>query len=206
MPPRRRQRSGFTMLEIMVVVAIFAIVSVLVIPRMSGTFRKGELKSAARELASTLRFARHQAVVRGGGCEVRFDPEQGRFQAVAVKLGSDGLPIEDADLAEEREDGDINFDGDAARIRTLPSNVFFTVIHTTAPPSEGNKRPRVIFYPDGSATAAFIGLQSKDDKALSVEVYRTTGLSTVKPGDPVLPPDARPLYVVPGKIDYTIVK
>ena len=53
---------GFTMIELLVVLAIIAIASALIIPMFGKGVSTTELKSAARQLAAGLRLARSEAV------------------------------------------------------------------------------------------------------------------------------------------------
>lgn len=59
--PRRR---GVTLLEMMIVLTIMAFVAAIVLPMLGGGVSTAELKSAARELAAGLRYARGQAIVQ----------------------------------------------------------------------------------------------------------------------------------------------
>ena len=58
--PRRRIR-GLTLIEILVVLAIIALVTAIALPMVTGT-SNAEMRSAARQLASGLRLARSEAV------------------------------------------------------------------------------------------------------------------------------------------------
>jgi general secretion pathway protein H len=58
-----RQR-GVTLLELLIVISIMAFAVAIVLPTLGGGPSTSELKSAARELASGLRYARGQAIVR----------------------------------------------------------------------------------------------------------------------------------------------
>jgi general secretion pathway protein H len=57
----RTCRSGFTLIELMVVIAILSIVVLVVLPRLPST-EAGKLRSSARSLASTIRFLGDRAV------------------------------------------------------------------------------------------------------------------------------------------------
>lgn len=74
-PARAR---GFSMLELMVVVLIMAVVATIVVPTVGGV-STAELKSAAREIAAGLRFARGQAVVQRSEAVLLIDVEARAF-------------------------------------------------------------------------------------------------------------------------------
>lgn len=197
-----KSRRGFTFLEILVVVVILAVLAFIAIPRMGSAYRQNQLNAAGREIASCLRQARNIAIAMNDGCEVWLNPETAEFQIVPVHLDPNGLPVRERRRRSGRND-DEQFEPDAetTRVRLLPAKVFYTVLDSTAPRREDNI-PTIIFYPDGSASGAYIGVQNPDNLAVSIQVYRTTGKVVVAPGDPVLLENVVPLFYLPEKIQY----
>lgn len=195
-----KSRSGFSFLEILVVLVILAVLSLLAIPRMGETYRQNQLNSSAREITACLRQARNIAIAMNDGCEVWFNPETAEYQVQPVHLDTNGLPVRERRSSRDKDDG-YQPDGETTRVRILPGRVFFTLLHSNAPERDDNF-PSVLFYPDGSATAAFLGVQNTDNLALSIQVYRTTGKVVVATGDPVLPENVIPLFYLPEKIQY----
>jgi general secretion pathway protein H len=63
-PPRVRRAAGVTLLELLIVLMIIAFVTAIVVPTLGGGVSTADLKSATREVASGLRFARDQAIAR----------------------------------------------------------------------------------------------------------------------------------------------
>jgi general secretion pathway protein H len=70
---RARRASGFTFLEIIVVLLIVALGSVLVVPMIEGGFESREVRRAARQIASTMHFCRGEAVSLGAPQEMVID-------------------------------------------------------------------------------------------------------------------------------------
>lgn len=195
------RRAGYTFLEVLLVIGILSMLMAIAFPKMKGAFHRGEIESAARELTATLRYARHAAIMRGDGAEVRFDPETGRFKMNPIRLDEDGNPAGmDSSVGGGKDGKGFKVTADARGIKTLPDSVFFTLIHSTAPLTDNSDMPRIIFYPDGSATAGKIGIQNERGKALNVNIFRTTGMAMVRPGNPVMPADVRPLFYLAGKV------
>jgi len=71
---------GFTLLEILVVMAIAALALALTLPNLGRGVSTLEIKSAARELASGLRYARAQAIARKQEIRLLLDTQQRRYR------------------------------------------------------------------------------------------------------------------------------
>lgn len=75
------RRNGFTMMELLIVLAIMGIVAAFAIPIMGGNgVSNTALKGAARELAAGLRFARSDAVAKRHDTFVAIDLAGRRFK------------------------------------------------------------------------------------------------------------------------------
>jgi len=122
-----RQR-GFTLLELLVVLAIAASLVAITPPLFSSVFPGLQLKSAARELAAAFRFAHGRAIVQQAESAVTIDVE-GRTYQVSGRSGS----------------------------RQLPKHIdisLFTALSEQTDASTGAIR----FYPDGSSTGGGVTL------------------------------------------------
>ena len=83
--------NGFSLLELIVVLAIVAAVSAVAAPHLSGAVRAASLTAGARELAASLRAARSEAVVQRR--EVAFVPRRDprlAADAPAIRFFPDG--------------------------------------------------------------------------------------------------------------------
>lgn len=60
-----KKNFGFTLLELMLVVAIASIIAVLAAPSFSSSIKKNRLESIQREMLSALKLARNEAIARG---------------------------------------------------------------------------------------------------------------------------------------------
>jgi general secretion pathway protein H len=70
---------GVTLLELMIVLTIMAFVAAIVLPMLGGGVSTSELKSAAREVAAGLRYARGQAIVQRGEAFLVLDVDARTF-------------------------------------------------------------------------------------------------------------------------------
>ncbi|MCK7575702.1 MAG: prepilin-type N-terminal cleavage/methylation domain-containing protein [Chromatiales bacterium] len=75
----KRRAHGFTLVELLVVMAIAAVVMTAVPTLFSAAFPGLEMKSAARRTVATLRLARESAIRRGEETAVLVDLEQHRL-------------------------------------------------------------------------------------------------------------------------------
>lgn len=88
-------RLGFTLLELLVVLAIAASIAALVMPTLSSAITFFELKSGARQLASTLQAARGRAISLDDEVAVIVDVQKRMYRTTGT---SEVRPVS-ADLA-----------------------------------------------------------------------------------------------------------
>ncbi len=87
---RSRSQTGFSMLEMVVVLIIVGIVAAVVVPRMMGSMSNTKLKTATKKIAATLRFARSTAASEKATRTVTFDLDGGSMSLEGGKASSDG--------------------------------------------------------------------------------------------------------------------
>jgi len=127
-----RPAPGFTLIELVVVLAILGFAYALVPPLFSGARASVELKGATRQLAAGLRQARNYAVTR-------------RTEAV---------------LTLDVEKRDFTVSGDA-RVYRLPRRLQLKLV-TSQNEVSGDKQASIRFYADGSSNGGRITLGSGD--------------------------------------------
>lgn len=130
--------AGFTLLELLIVLAIASLLVSLVPSLISAAIPGAKLQLASRNIASTLRDSRNKAVSAGRDIDViiSFDPPQ-----YAVGDGSPRYLPDDVNVI-VRQNTDINSDSSFSDLR-----------------SRSNDRFKIRFYPDGSSSGAIITLQ-----------------------------------------------
>lgn len=198
-----RRRFGFTLLEIMIVIVIMGALAAVAMPRMKGTYYGFRIRKAGRDVAGLLRYARNAAVLREKPCEVQFDPEKDTYQLFL--FDDQGERIDPTKTRSSRSSWRKKADSqefvigdDASGVRRLPAGVHFVTIYSMASLSDDTKLPRVVYYADGSATAATLAIQDDHDLTISVQVYSTTGMTRVDKGLPPSGTKTRPLYYGPN--------
>jgi len=71
---QRNRRAGFTLIEVVVALAIIAVLSVAAIPSIQGMIERRRLQGFARDLGNVFQIARSQAIRTGNNQIVFFGP------------------------------------------------------------------------------------------------------------------------------------
>jgi type II secretion system protein H len=189
--------SGFTLVELMVVLVLISIFTGLIVGEMRGTYEDALLRSSARKLVSAFNLASSRAVTLGQPLIVSIDPVHSRFaiRRAGAMPGENGAPSGLPGLIEE---GKLD-----ERIAVQPREA------PPAPPAEGeeNSAPEemaessgggeappklgdIQFNADGTADAREILLRDRMGVELLIQINPITG--RVKIASPKAKPEARP--------------
>jgi general secretion pathway protein H len=150
---------GFSLLELMVVIAIMGVTLAVVAPRLANRVEGAALHNAAAELQSLAKAARGFAVLEGGSVQL----------ALSAAGGEARLEREGAALMAPRH---------------LPSGVQarFKPEHGDGPDGSGGS---LAFHPDGSADAGILTLVDSGGAELQLRAVGPLGrLRTVPVHDP----------------------
>ena len=150
-PMSRVSPSGFTLLELLVVVVIITLMSAFVAPRMLGSLTHMNLKTSAKNIAAALRYARSLAVSEQTAYLARFDMEGGR---VLIS------PAEDTgqDAAESEEEA-----ATAVRVYSLPAGITLSKSEE-AVDLFGQDALQIEFYADGNSSGGEVILSDERGK------------------------------------------
>jgi type II secretion system protein H len=145
---------GFTLVEMILVVAIIAVVSVFAVPQILSSSRQMKLSGAARQVERELQTARMKAVKSNRPIRVRFNCPSAQQYRMVELLGSPQAPVaNDDDTAASSRCNTTNYpypDNDPeffaipnndGPLQTLPRELSFGNVQT------------IEFWPDGSAHA-----------------------------------------------------
>jgi prepilin-type N-terminal cleavage/methylation domain-containing protein len=170
-------RRSFTLVEMLVVVAIISIMSVVIVAEMHGTFQDALLRSTSRELAGAFNVASSRAISINRPYRVRLDRMAHRyFLERSTRGGADFHPAQDV----------------PGGSGTLDSRITIQILEPglDAPDDAGQEpsgdsgnpddfpsirsEDAVTFYPDGTADARQIELADRDGFRVALRINPIT--------------------------------
>jgi general secretion pathway protein H len=169
----RIRRGGFTLIELLVVLVIVSVVSAFVGPKLAGSLTNMDLRTAAKGIASSLRYARSQAASQSATYLALFDLDKGRLTVGPDEregiAEADGEKVETAESQAELKHFDLP---EGVRIQkamvadqeALSGLFLFT------------------FFADGGSSGGTVVLSNKRGHAYSVAVDFITGTVEVSEG------------------------
>jgi type II secretion system protein H len=172
----RSRHSGFSLIEIMVVMVLMAVVAAAIIPEMRGTYADAVLRSTARKMASALTMASSQAVTFGKPHRVRLDAVQHRYriEPVGPSSGKDARGIAPRRPPQEGElDSRVSI---VVRPTAVEDDVP-TGVKPGTTPADGTRDHAgrgITFYPDGTADGVEIRLQVGEGGGMALLVNPVT--------------------------------
>jgi prepilin-type N-terminal cleavage/methylation domain-containing protein len=180
----RRRRTGFTLIEILAVVAILALTAAVVVPNL-GMLGQRALRNEARVLASQLELGRQRAIMTGTPHRLLIDLDAASFHLewLATEAAATGVepapPEEEPDLLgdapldlaapKEAERSYYPIPGMFGRTRELDPSVQFAGLET----SDGwvtRGQVSVDFDRDGTATYTEIFLEDESGRGISLAI------------------------------------
>lgn len=84
--------TGFTLIEVLVVMVMLAVLASVLAFNMSGSLKGSQIRAASRDLVAALRYTRSQAMVKHKQQTIQFDMQAKTYRAPGKKLVS--LPEE----------------------------------------------------------------------------------------------------------------
>ena len=154
---------GFTLIELVVVLAIIGLLTVLTVPALSRQLNSLKLKTSVREMSSVVRHVREQAILK------QFP------QWVGLDLGNDFYWVGEG-IAEEEFESEYN----KKKILTLPAEVDLKGFEWMNK-VEDIEANWIQFYPDGSSSGGLVTLVNRNGKgAGEINLNPFTGLATVR--------------------------
>lgn len=181
----RLRRQGWTLLELLVTVAVFGLIAVLVTPALLTAWGGTRMRLAAAEVASSMHMARRYAIRHSAKVGLKFDPDAAGGPSWTLYRDGDG----DGVLTRDIERGvDPSVAGGV--LRRLASHAWFGFPPGPAPTNPSNPRRRLdrlddpirfnlsdiaSFDPLGTATPGTVYLTDGRTRLVAVRVSAYTG-------------------------------
>ena len=175
----RRQdesRSGFTLIELMVVVVLIGIISAMVIPEMRGTYEDALLRSTGRTLVDAFTIAYSQAITTSRLHRVRLDRKTGHY--VVERTAREGeaetgfIPLRDLPGGQGTLDIRISIQVRREDETAGPGEQSAPALAEAQP--GGETEEVMAFYPDGTADSREILLRDRQGFRLSLRINPIT--------------------------------
>lgn len=127
----RKSALGFTLIELMVTIAVLAIVAAIAMPSMQGIVRSNRLSAASTELVTALQLARAEAVRRNARVTVCASIDGLACAATDkwarwIVMGRDNVSGTNDVIRDSTVQGDMQVSGPAGGIRFRPSGLLDT--------------------------------------------------------------------------------
>lgn len=141
-----RSAAGFTLMELMVVMAIAALMVGVVLPTGARLFETMQYRDAIRQLSQAVGAARYQAITKGSAMDLVVEPEAGRY---LLKRASE--PVNEAAM------------------NTLDEDLSFAAV-TASEVSPGSGLAAIRFYPHGGSTGGSLSVQRPNGSGVRLRV------------------------------------
>lgn len=191
LPPRRRSgNAGYTLIELILVLAIAAITWALVMPSLGQWAGDLRLRLAAQQMASVLRAARGYAVLHNARVAVRLTTDDNGEVFYALYRDGDGDGVRTADVRSGADpevwaprpmsfhSGGIRFGFPPGRPPRHPSNPRQRLTRLDDP-IRFNRSDLASFSPQGTATPGSLYLTDSQHRLAAVRVFHRSGKVTV---------------------------
>ena len=163
--------SGFTLLELLIVLVIISLTSVFVVPQLTGSLSKTNLQTASKKISASLRYARSQAASKKITHVAIFDFEKDRLSIVT------GMTGQEAQTGETIEE-DLG-DGEEPVIRSksydLPDGVKLEKAVSGEDEIDSGLF-QISFFPTGSSSGGDVILTNDRGKRYKISVDFITGI------------------------------
>jgi general secretion pathway protein H len=166
---------GFTLLELLVVLVIISLMSVLVVPQLTGSLAKTNLQTASKKISASLRYARSQAASEKIIYVAIFDFEKDRLSIMTGQEAQTDETIEQ-DLG----------DGEEPVIRSksydLPDGVKLEK-GVSGEDEIDSGLFQIAFFPTGSSSGGDVILTNDRGKRYKISVDFITGVVRLESWD-----------------------
>jgi prepilin-type N-terminal cleavage/methylation domain-containing protein len=172
--PRCRTRRGFTLVELLLVVAIVALLGSVGTGMYAKTYKKLLVQKAAKQFLLTARYGRIAAIEQGKAFELLMDTKDGKFLLATTRTNPqtgepERMPVRDYYSKPVKMEGEVKFE-----------NVEVTATMAPEDSSEPQER-KITFLPTGTAESASVQI-GDGTWHYTIVVLPATGLANLYEG------------------------
>ncbi len=149
----RRSSRGFTLIEIMIVVALMALVMAIGIPAFTRAMHKEGMRKAVSDVLEACGEARAQAILNNAPAELVIHPLEGTMQ---VERGGGGYSLK------------------------LPHDVLIELLGVNSIELQEADEARVKFFPNGTSDDFTLVLHSAQGEVRKISLEIVTGLADME--------------------------
>ncbi|MGY8766894.1 MAG: hypothetical protein ACKVH8_00515 [Pirellulales bacterium] len=187
----RSAMSGFTLLELMMVLVLIIVLMSISLPAIVGPLKARRVSNAADLLRSEFGKTRVEAMESGRIRMFRFQRETGNFSVQPWMTGADTLESDLLGVSNELGDNSIVYESSETQTRTdtLPEGVKFFADQVTLDMraydldeqaggiETSDWSQPILFYPDGTTSDAKIFIQGETGFTMSISLRGLTGIA-----------------------------
>ncbi len=163
--PSRSRIPGFTLIELIVVLALIAILTAVILPEMRGSLEESVLRSTARSVVAACNAANSRAVASGLPHQLVIDPSAHRYRIEPTPNKARSRPSNDP----------------APTPETNPLDPRIVVEVQLLEPPPANTSPHTVeFHPDGTVDAAEFLLRDRSGFAISIRLNPITARPAIR--------------------------
>jgi type II secretion system protein H len=163
--PSRSRIPGFTLVELIVVLALIAILTAVILPEMRGSLEESVLRSTARSVVAACNAANSRAVASGLPHQLVIDPSTHRYRIEPTPNKARSSPSNDPAPTPESAAFDPRIVVD---------------LHHLEPPTANSSQPTIEFHPDGTVDAAEFRLRDRSGFAISIRLNPITARPVIR--------------------------
>jgi prepilin-type N-terminal cleavage/methylation domain-containing protein len=159
---KKGSRQAFTLIEVMVVVAIMGLIAAMGVPSLFQVFRKEGMRKAVSDVMDACSEARAQAVFSGRTTFLIIYPKENRWEVSTTPVGSQATLGGSSDNPVTPPPKSSS-PWKAAASGKLPDNVQFVMVDINLMDFLGYDQAYVQFHPDGTCEETTLVLHSSDE-------------------------------------------